>query len=585
MAGIQFRIPHSEFRIRSFMDNNYQVYTRKWRPQTFEEIIGQEQVTVPLKSALEQKRVMHAYLFSGSRGVGKTTAARVFAKALNCETGPTPVPCNKCSSCLEITNGSSLDVLEIDGASNRGIEEMKKLREYVGVGTARSRYKIYIIDEVHMLTNEAFNALLKTLEEPPRHVIFIFATTDPQKMPSTIISRCQHFRFKRMPANLSVANLKMIAKNEKIEFEEEALYMIAKSADGALRDAQKVFDQAVTISGGSKITASLVASMLGEIGEEKTNALAEGIIKRDAARAVKIIRVLLEEGYDIRSVVRNLAETLRNILVFKSTGSAEALEAGAEEIKFFSEMAPLSDRERLLHMLQKVLDADIALKNTQMPGIMFESIVFDMALDRLKGTQEPVIEQQTPAAAAPEAQKAPAAPAVKAPVVAEITEPIYDAQKDPLTATGTTGARPSKILIEDITEEEEVKNLTAEIIKKRWENVVERAKSSGAGDDAVQAFSTAYIAAFEAGSLSLIGENPFFTDRLKNTLDSLKKALKEEFKQDVKISVFDKAEYDKRSQLKKEVTEEDALNNETVKNMEKVFGKFSEVKVIKHHKQ
>jgi DNA polymerase III subunit gamma/tau len=576
------------------MDNNYQVYARKWRPQNFDEIIGQEQVTIPLKKAIELKRIMQAYLFSGSRGVGKTTAARVFAKALNCETGPTPEPCGKCASCEEIKNGSALDVIEIDGASNRGIDEIRKLREYVSVGAARSRYKVYIIDEVHMLTNEAFNALLKTLEEPPKHVIFIFATTDPQKMPATILSRCQHFRFKRMPVALTVGNLKMIAAKEKIEAEEEALFIIAKASDGALRDAQKVFDQLVTFAGGEKITAELAGSMLGEIGDERTNTLIELIIKRDLNNAVAAVNSIFEKGYEIRPVIRNLVEGFRNLLVIKTTGAKDTVEASVDELKFLLEMARGTDRERLLYILQKCIEAEITVKNTQMPNILLETMVIDLCMDKVSvpslqqnETTAPAQGGVTPKTQSPAVlQSAEKEPAKAAPPQAVAKEEVlYDPQEDAFASGPQEGAASPSIMIDEITEDEEVKNLTADIIKKRWENVIERARTQKIEDEVAQALASVHIVSFEAGVLSLIGENPFFTEQVKNAADAVKKYLKDEFKQDIKVSVFDKAEYDKRSKLKKEVTEEDAMNNETVKSLEKVFGKFTEVKVIKHHKQ
>lgn len=253
------------------MENNYQVFARKWRPQLFDEIIGQSQVTEPLKRAIELNRIMHAYVFSGPRGVGKTTTARVFAKALNCEKGPTTQPCNVCSACVEITNGTALDVTEIDGASNTGVDNIRELRERVGLSAASSKYKVYIIDEVHMLSTSAFNALLKTLEEPPKHVIFIFATTEPEEIPQTILSRCQHFRFKRMPMDLIVHNLKDIASKEKINCEEKAYYTVAKAADGALRDGQRIFDQLVTYARGEQLTDLLASEMLGEIDSDILN--------------------------------------------------------------------------------------------------------------------------------------------------------------------------------------------------------------------------------------------------------------------------------------------------------------------------
>src|SRR3989338_6405581 len=235
---------------KSEASESYLVFARKFRPQTFEEVIGQEPITTTLKNAIEKKRVAQSFLFTGSRGVGKTSTARILAKALNCEKSPTTEPCNQCISCEEITRGTSLDILEIDGASNRGIEEIRTLRENVKFKPTHGHYKVYIIDEVHMLTGEAFNALLKTLEEPPEHVKFIFATTEPHKVPLTILSRCQRFNFKRITGGAIQSKLTEIAKQEGFKAEPRALFEIARAADGSLRDGESLLDQISTLSEG-----------------------------------------------------------------------------------------------------------------------------------------------------------------------------------------------------------------------------------------------------------------------------------------------------------------------------------------------
>jgi len=228
---------------------SYLVLARKWRPQLFEEVIGQRHITHTLQNAISQKRVAHAFLFTGARGVGKTSSARILAKALNCERGLRPNPCNECTTCQEITHGISMDVIEIDGASNRGIDEIRELRENVRYTPAKSRYKIYIIDEVHMLTKEAFNALLKTLEEPPPHIIFIFATTEPHKIPATILSRCQRYDFKRIPLREVVGSLKRIVEEERIQISQRGLLSIAQESEGSLRDAESLLDQVIAYAG------------------------------------------------------------------------------------------------------------------------------------------------------------------------------------------------------------------------------------------------------------------------------------------------------------------------------------------------
>jgi len=243
---------------------SYLVLARKWRPQLFEEVIGQRHVTQTLQNAISQQRVAHAFLFTGARGVGKTSSARILAKALNCEKGLRTNPCNECASCQEITHGTSMDVIEIDGASNRGIDEIRELRENVRYTPAKSRYKVYIIDEVHMLTKEAFNALLKTLEEPPPHIVFIFATTEPHKIPATILSRCQRYDFKRIPFREVVESLKWIVEKEGIQISQRGLLSIAQGSEGSLRDAQSLLDQVIAYS-GREIRDEDVVEVLGLI--------------------------------------------------------------------------------------------------------------------------------------------------------------------------------------------------------------------------------------------------------------------------------------------------------------------------------
>jgi DNA polymerase III subunit gamma/tau len=295
---------------------SYQVTARKWRPQTFAELVGQEHVARTLQNALRQGRIAHAYLFTGTRGVGKTTTARILAKALNCAQGAVPEPCNQCVLCQEITLGNSLDVLEIDGASNRGIDEIRDLREKIRYAPTRSRYKVYIIDEVHMLTEHAFNALLKTLEEPPPDVVFIFAPTEPQKVPMTILSRCQRFDFRKVASTEIASCLEKIAGQERIHITGDALYRIARRAEGSLRDAQTLFDQVVAFC-GPEVQAEEVSQLLGAAGEVQILALLEGILVHDVRLVLELFHQCLHQGHDTRELCRALLELIRDVIVTK----------------------------------------------------------------------------------------------------------------------------------------------------------------------------------------------------------------------------------------------------------------------------
>lgn len=327
---------------------SYQVLARKWRPQVFEDVVGQKHITKTLQNAIATNRLAHAFLFSGPRGVGKTTTARILAKALNCKEGPTPEPCGKCTSCLETAAGTAVDVIEIDGASNRGIEHIRELRETVKYAPAGGKYKVYVIDEVHMLTNEAFNALLKTLEEPPPHVIFIFATTEPQKIPATIHSRCQRYGFKRVSLQDITDRLRMIAEAEGIKVSDQGLAMIARAAEGSMRDSQSLLDQAVSYSGLS-IKDEDLQSILGAVGQEMLNAFAALLLSRDAAGLLRQVDLLLEQGQDMRQFLSGLVEHFRNLIVVKiAQEPAAIIELPASDIDRIRNQAEAMDRERLI---------------------------------------------------------------------------------------------------------------------------------------------------------------------------------------------------------------------------------------------
>ncbi|MDO8535662.1 MAG: DNA polymerase III subunit gamma/tau [Candidatus Omnitrophota bacterium] len=351
---------------------SYIVFARKYRPQAFDEVIGQSHITTTLENAIAQNRVAHAYIFAGPRGVGKTTTARIFAKALNCERGPTSDPCNKCPSCLEITQGSSLDILEIDGASNRGIDEIRNLRETVKFSPSKGRFKVYIIDEVHMLTMDAFNALLKTLEEPPAHVKFIFATTQAHKVPPTILSRCQRFDFRRISIKDIVDSLKAIAKKEGLKVDDDVLILMAKHSDGSMRDAQVVLDQISSFADG-KISLEDASKILGAVSDDILFSLADSIKSKDSLKALKIIDDLANEGKDVAQIVLYLIEHFRDLSVAKINKDANALiDASPEKIKRYEKQAAAFTVEDMLYIVYTLSNTIDFVRKSNMARVPFE---------------------------------------------------------------------------------------------------------------------------------------------------------------------------------------------------------------------
>ncbi len=303
---------------------HYKVLARRWRPQQFADLVGQEAIAQALQGAITAERVAHAYLFTGARGVGKTTTARILAKALNCKTGPTTTPCGTCDSCESVTSGDDLDVLEIDGASNRGIDEVRELRQNANLRPTRGRYKIYIIDEVHMLTREAFNALLKTLEEPPSHVKFIFATTDPQKIPVTILSRCQRFDFGTIASERIEKRLDEIVSTEGIAVDDGVLELVTRRAAGSMRDSLSLLDQLLAF-GGERVTTEQVHRLLGTASEDRLMELVAGLFERQPGRAIDVVDQAEREGVQLGELLDQLIEYFRDLMVVKTAGAAARL--------------------------------------------------------------------------------------------------------------------------------------------------------------------------------------------------------------------------------------------------------------------
>jgi DNA polymerase III subunit gamma/tau len=351
---------------------SYQVIARKYRPQRFADVVGQEHVTQTLSHAIEQKRIAHAYLFCGPRGTGKTTIARIFAKCLNCTGGPKVDFNENDARCIEITEGRALDVLEIDGASNNGVEQVRELRETCQYAPASSKFKIYIIDEVHMLSTAAFNALLKTLEEPPAHVKFMFATTDPERVLPTILSRCQRFDLRRIPAALIVKHLKLIAEKEKVKLGEAALFAIARGADGGMRDAESTLDQLISFC-GDKIEEPDVLSMFGLAAQGQILELSRALLAGEIQTALGQLNELSQHGKDLGRLLGDLLSHFRNLLIFQvSRGDVNMLEVSEAEVASLKEQAALASTETFTRILEVLADAELRLRDAASKKILLE---------------------------------------------------------------------------------------------------------------------------------------------------------------------------------------------------------------------
>ncbi len=402
---------------------SYLVLARKWRPQTFAELRGQEHIVRALTNAIASGRIAHAYVFTGIRGVGKTSAARVLAKALNCASGPTPAPCNRCPSCLAITEGTSADVLEIDGASNNGVEEVRRLREAVRYPPVAGAYRIYIIDEVHMLSAAAFNALLKTLEEPPAHVVFVFATTDAHKIPATILSRCQQFDFKRLAPRDLVALLADVARAEGIALEDKALVALAREADGSVRDAQSLLDQVIAYAGQS-VTHGDVRDVLGVVDRGLLLAVARGVLDGDPRAVVTAVGEAERFGFDPRRFAHDLLDLFRDLAVLRAVEAAgDLVDLAPEEVAEVSGLLARVSWEDIHARFDMLGRAVEALRASARPGVVLEMALLKMArLPAVLPLSEVLGRAQrwTPPAAAPGSPEPPrvAPPPTPAPVAA-----------------------------------------------------------------------------------------------------------------------------------------------------------------------
>lgn len=434
---------------------SYQVLARKYRPQQFDDVIGQSVITTTLKNAIAQKRIGHAYLFSGVRGVGKTTSARILAKALNCAQGPTPTPCETCDSCREIKNGNAVDVIEIDAASNRSIDDIRQLRENVKYRPARDRYKIYIIDEAHQLTDDAWDALLKTLEEPPDHVVFIFATTERHKLKPTILSRCQNFSFRMLSYHEIFSSLEAICRTEQIEATPGALSMLARSAEGSIRDAQSLLDQVISFCGNS-IDEAKIRELLGFVAQEYLDRVSEALVARDTTAMLKLVDDVLRAGFDARHFCREVIQHIRNLMIVRVAGNhSELLELPLDAGERLAAVAAHFSEEDLVRFFHLLSRTENDLKWSTHPRLHLElGLVRLVQAARLMSIEEflsdwkagkPAAEPRVPGAP-------PSSPSVAAPPLKKNSESRSSAvptgrQAVAAGRSGDAGAPPSAVTV------------------------------------------------------------------------------------------------------------------------------------------
>ncbi len=425
---------------------DYQVSARKYRPGTFDDVIGQPYVVQTLMNAVSTKRIAHAYLFSGTHGVGKTTVARILAKALNCEQGPTGHPCSNCANCQEITQGNSVDVIEIDGASNTSVDDVREIRENVKFTPFSGQYRVYIIDEVHMLSNSAFNALLKTLEEPPAHVVFIFATTEIHKIPATILSRCQHYNFRRITRAEIIERLRHVAIQDQLTIEERSLMALAHASEGSMRDALSLLDQAIAF-GGKTISHADLEVLLGAVPQELVQGIIRAIMAQDSPAALTVLANVLDQGHDLRAFCAEVVEHLRNLLVAAvvpvSTELRGLIEASEEDLKQLSVDAKALTPEQHQELLTIFTQAEDSLRLSAHPRFVIE--IAAVRATRRSHQRESGVARPVQAALAPSSQNPLARPeTIKSEPAAPPRPALSTAPSPPHQATPATSKPVSR---------------------------------------------------------------------------------------------------------------------------------------------
>jgi DNA polymerase-3 subunit gamma/tau len=522
---------------------SYLVLARKWRPQTFDDVVGQQATTRALSSALSSGRIAHGYLFTGARGVGKTTAARILAKALNCERGPGPRPCNACASCDEITSGRSVDVLEIDGASNTGVDDIRDLREKVRYLPARTRYKVVIIDEVHMLSGSAFNALLKTLEEPPPHVVFVFATTEPHKIPATVLSRVQRYDFRRIQFAQIMGRLSEICRSEGVEASEGALALIAREAEGSMRDALSLLDQAWSSAAGGALAEESVADALGVVDRATLLGLGRALLARDARGCLALVEQVFARGYDIRHFSGALLTTLRDLAVARVAPEGAFFDRPEHEIREMGEMVSGAEPATVYRLFDTLARAFDEISRASYPKLLLEMTLLQMAtaeplrpiaeaLSRLEGLERRLggapasIEAPATRVEAPKMASSRAGPAEPKPIA-------QTAPAEPIARTPAPAIAEAPRASASVQEAKAAMGEPAQV----WREIV----------DAVRAERRSLGALFEQGYLVALGEDlvkvafaePFLLERAREaeSLSLLERACRARLGRQVSVAV------------------------------------------------
>jgi DNA polymerase III subunit gamma/tau len=509
------------------------VTARKWRPLRFMDVVGQQHISITLQNAVKSGRIHHAYLFSGPRGVGKTTTARILARSINCTNPIDHEPCNECESCKAIIDGRSLDVIEIDGASNNSVDDIRKLRENSRYLPANGKYKMYIIDEVHMLSTSAFNALLKTLEEPPPHLLFVFATTEPHKVLPTILSRCQRFEFKRMEIDDIVAQLKLISQKEGINIDETCLITIAKKGDGSMRDSQSIYDQVIAFC-GNNVDYSKMADALHLVDQEFFFRITKDIINKNLTDIFVLTKEILLKGYDLQECIEGLLEHLRNVLAVKVTDRTDLLETSKDMLIRYKEEASRFSQPDLLRLLTIASTTDHALRYAPQPRIKFEMALIQMAsLDNtleinelLSGLQALKKNSNLSLGTFPTANN----------IV--INKPAQEQQviieEKPTAKQNIVSEVPAQISVSSV---KNIKYTDANTLKNNWQNFIDKYANSGTGLSSLKQ-NNEFIVKFFDTEIIIYSKNSFITENLNSKKRELSEYLELFFGSSIRYKIL-----------------------------------------------